>query len=66
MLPDMELSTFIFQKYYPVNKLRNIAKSLVQTEFTFYIDVDFVPSLELQQILLEHIQNGFFDGKTVR
>ena len=49
-----------FQKFFPVNKLRNLAKMLVQTPLVFVVDVDFVPSSHLQKHVDTLVRDGFF------
>ena len=53
---DIELVVIIhsstFQKYYPVNKLRNIAMANANCRYIFMVDVDFVPSANLYENLL--------------
>ena len=41
--------------FYPINYLRNIALNSVNTEYTFLVDVDFLPSNQLYQVLREKI-----------
>jgi hypothetical protein len=41
--------------FYPINYLRNIALNSVNTEYIFLVDVDFLPSNQLYQVLREKI-----------
>ena len=58
-------NSLYFQKYFPVNKMRNFVKNLVQTKYSFYVDVDFVPSLTLEKEFRKVINSGFFNYKKV-
>ncbi|XP_068678559.1 uncharacterized protein [Montipora foliosa] len=50
---------------YPINRLRNIAIRNAKTQFTFLVDVDFVPSPNLDIIARNHIlyYNGTINSK---
>lgn len=41
--------------FYPINYLRNIALNSINTEYVFLVDVDFLPSNQLYQVLREKI-----------
>ena len=45
--------------------MRNFVKNLVQTKYSFYVDVDFVPSLTLEKEFRKVINSGFFNYKKV-
>ena len=46
------METFLlFQQYYPVNYLRNVALGQVTTPFVFLSDVDFLPMHGLYEYL---------------
>jgi hypothetical protein len=41
--------------FYPINYLRNIALNAINTEYIFLVDVDFLPSNQLYQVLRNKI-----------
>jgi len=43
----------MLQKYYPVNRLRNVALRQVQTAYAFLTDIDFLPMHGLYDYLVE-------------
>jgi hypothetical protein len=47
---------------YPINILRNAALRLVETEYVFMVDGDFVPSLGLYEYLLRQSERLFYMG----
>jgi hypothetical protein len=52
--------------FYPINYLRNIALNSVNTEYTFLVDVDFLPSNRLYQVLREKITTFIINRSTKR
>ena len=40
---------------FPVNYLRSVALKNTRTDFVFYIEADFVPSLDLRNELLSNM-----------
>ena len=44
---------FVFQQYYPVNYLRNVAVKQVRTDYMFLSDIDFLPMYGLYEYLKE-------------
>ena len=55
----------MLQEYYPVNYLRNAALAGVETEYTFVMDVDFVPSANLRDVLMSAEIQGLFNGRNM-
>jgi len=47
---------FIFQSFYPVNFLRNVALQQVNTPYVFLTDIDFLPMYGLYPYLKKSIQ----------
>ena len=52
----------IFQLYFPINKLRNLALENARTEFIFQVDVDFILSDNLEADVISTIECGFFSA----
>jgi glycosyltransferase-like protein LARGE len=50
-LPNIMETFLLFQQYYPVNYLRNVALGQVTTPFVFLSDVDFLPMHGLYEYL---------------
>lgn len=48
-------SLFLFQQFYPVNYLRNVAISQVRTPYMFLSDIDFLPMYGLYEYLRKAI-----------
>ena len=53
------------QKYFPVNKLRNIAKDHCPTTHLLMVDVDFMPNRDLETSVNQLIENKFFEAPEV-
>jgi len=55
--PDVHMVfNFIFQSFYPVNFLRNVALQQVNTPYVFLTDIDFLPMYGLYPYLKKSIQ----------
>jgi len=55
--PDVTMVfNFIFQSFYPVNFLRNVALQQVNTPYVFLTDIDFLPMYGLYPYLKKSIQ----------
>ena len=48
--------------FFPVNKLRNIALEYMKADFALVIDIDLMPSYDLESILRFHVNSGFFNS----
>jgi len=47
---------------YPINFLRNVAKRYAETAFIFLSDIDFLPSVNLEKNLLQHVKHILKSG----
>ena len=56
----LEKNTTIFQNYYPINYLRNIALENVETGFVFLSDIDFLPGVETYNSIKRSV-HSFYD-----
>ncbi len=54
----------LFQQFYPVNYLRNVALRQVNTPYVFLSDIDFLPMYNLYEYLRKAI--GMMDMATQR
>lgn len=54
------------QGLYPINKLRNIAQDSVETDFIFYVDIDFLMNPDLYSDVTDLINTQFFENSKVR
>ena len=45
----------IFQQYYPINYLRNVALEQANTDYVFLADIDFLPMVDLYDHLKKSI-----------
>lgn len=52
---DYEFLLLLFQIFYPVNTLRNVALFQVITPFVFLADIDFLPMFGLYEVLRQAI-----------
>ena len=48
-----------------MNKLRNLAQDSVETEFVFYVDIDFLMNSHLYRDINDVIKSGFFANEKV-
>ena len=56
---------YLFQEFYPVNRLRNVALRNTQAKYVFMIDADFLPNSDLYDNILDMEKNGILHTKKV-
>ena len=59
---DVAGENIIDRTVYPINFLRNVAWSHVQTEFTFVVDIDMIPTPYSHSIMLNHAYSFLSDS----
>ncbi len=55
----------MFQTWYPINFLRNVALNHTKTDYVLLLDADFLPSFGLREYLLDLIPKRGFLKKEV-
>jgi hypothetical protein len=56
---------FIFQKFYPINYLRNIAVKEARTPYLLFVDVDLVVNYGIYTMLKQYIKQYILHGTNV-
>lgn len=62
---DETMDCVVWQQYYPINYLRNVALRQVNTTYVFLSDIDFLPMVDLYDYLTKSLAARDANVKTV-